>query len=266
MTPPPSMRNKNLAWGGPDDLDIREGTAALILAHLKDEFYCHGHNILDDEIIAQELTPTPIMCSSSIVQESSASITTEINTVLKRTIRNVTPTPSPEHRPSKKARRFFSDNDDASSTATPRKSCTLPTNDDPEDLSFYKTLHSKKDYRYMNPVHIAIRSEVLNVRRTSVSGRIYLQCKHCQHIHRSERAKTSTITPQSIEGIYRAVGRFTKQHVPHCEYIPLHLRGLNAKEKVVKNGSKKYWIKAAKKMGLRDGHDGKSITYAPPSI
>ena len=260
------MRNKDLAWGSPE-LDIREGImAALILAHLKDESGHPGFNSVENEIITEEPTPTPIiMCSSSIIQKTSASNTTEIDTVLKRkrTIRNVTPTPSPERRQSKKAR-FLLDNDDASSTAT-CKSCTLPTNDDPEDPSFLMTLHSKRDYRYMNPVHISIRREVLNVRRTAVSGRIYLQCKHCQHIHRSERAKTSTITPQSIEGIYRAVGRFIKQHVPNCEHIPSHLKGLNAKEKV-KNGSKKYWISGAKKMGLRDGRDGKSITYAPPSF
>ena len=262
------MRNKDLAWGSPE-LDIREGImAALILAHLKDESGHPGFNSVENEIITEELTPTPmpiIMCSSSIIQKTSASNATEIDTVLKRkrTIRNVTPTPSPERRQSKKAR-FLLDNDDASSTAT-CKSCTLPTNDDPEDPSFLMTLHSKRDYRYMNPVHISIRREVLNVRRTAVSGRIYLQCKHCQHIHRSERAKTSTITPQSIEGIYRAVGRFIKQHVPNCEHIPSHLKGLNAKEKV-KNGSKKYWISGAKKMGLRDGRDGKSITYAPPSF
>lgn len=253
------MRNKGLAWESPE-LNAREGTAALILATLKDEFCRLGFNSVENEIIAEELTPTPLE------KTWSASNTTEIDTVLKRkrTIRNVTPTTSPERRQSKKARFLLDNDDDASITAT-CKSCTLPTNDDPEDPSFLMTLHSKRDYRYMNPVHISIRREVLNVRRTAVSGRIYLQCKHCQHIHRSERAKTSTITPQSIEGIYRAVGRFIKRHVPNCEHIPSHLKGLNAKEKV-KNGSKKYWISGAKKMGLRDGRDGKSITYAPPSF
>ena len=52
----------------------------------------------------------------------------------------------------------------------------------------------------------------------------------CKHLDRKNRVKSSIIAPQNIGCIYRAFGRFMKDHVPSCMHIPTDLRLLDAKK------------------------------------
>ena len=75
-------------------------------------------------------------------------------------------------------------------------------------------------------------------------------------------AEQSTLAPQSIRGIYRAVMRFMIYHVPACEHIPQEIKS-RARVDVKERGAKKYWVDSAFDKGLRDGEDedGESIIY-----
>ena len=86
----------------------------------------------------------------------------------------------------------------------------------------------------------------------------------CKHLDRKNRVKSSIIAPQNIGCIYRAFGRFMKDHVPKCMHIPTDLRLLDAKKTGIVRGSKEYWISSAKDIGLRDGVNGDGIIYCPP--
>ena len=131
--------------------------------------------------------------------------------------------------------------------------CGVPSTNDPEDSLFFLSLHSNKDKGKINAAHIPIRRDVLQVRRT-VSGRVFFQCGCCSHVTRQDRARLSTVAPKSIEGLYRAFGRFFAHHVPHCQYIPKKIKSM-AIAPQNNRGSKDYWTISANAMGLKDGYD-----------
>lgn len=149
---------------------------------------------------------------------------------------------------------------------TGASSCSLPTADDPIDESHIATLYSPRDEGRINPAHCVIRRQVLEVRRTH-SGRVLFQCACCKHLPRNQRAKLSTLAPQSVDNLYRAMVRFMMNHVKACPYVPEEIKGLSPKDSrvVTQRGTKKYWVKSAKRMGLRDGEDGKSIVFCEPA-
>mmetsp|Transcript_34863 Transcript_34863/g.59222 ORF Transcript_34863/g.59222 Transcript_34863/m.59222 type:complete len:256 (+) Transcript_34863:293-1060(+) len=148
----------------------------------------------------------------------------------------------------------------------PSSSCSLPTADDPIDPSFLTWLYTPRDEGNINPVHLVVRREFLEVRRT-MSGRVLFQCACCKHIERSKRSKLSTLAPQNVDNLYRSVVRFMMVHVPACEHMPRNLKELSPKASRVVNerGTKKYWVKSAEEIGLRNGADGRSIVYCPPA-
>jgi len=142
-----------------------------------------------------------------------------------------------------------------------RSSCSLPTTNDPEDESFSMKLYTNADNGKINPVHIRIRRDVLEVRRT-LSHKVYFQCAFCKHLPRSERATPrSIVAPQRIANLYRGIIHFMMDHARECEHIPQEIKDLNPK--ALRSGSmrgvKKYWIESAKGIGLVDGADGSSI-------
>jgi len=165
------------------------------------------------------------------------------------------PTPTPTPRPAKKPR-------------TRRSSSTLPTADDPMDEPFCMKLYSMGEEGNINRTHTVIRRDVLEIRRTQ-SGEIFFQCAFCKHCSRGDRAKQSTLAPQSIESLYRAVIRFMMYHVPACEHIPQEIKDLipKATMDVKARVTKKYWFDSAFDKGLRDGEDedGRSIIYCMPT-
>ncbi|KAL7525988.1 hypothetical protein ACHAXR_004608 [Thalassiosira sp. AJA248-18] len=85
-----------------------------------------------------------------------------------------------------------------------RPSCSLPNANDPMHEVFYMKLYTAEDEGKVNPVHNIIRRFILDVRRTE-SGKIFFQCTCCKHLPRRERAKCSTLAPQSIGGLYRVL-------------------------------------------------------------
>ena len=155
--------------------------------------------------------------------------------------------------------------------------CLLPTADDPIDNSFLLCLDSTRDIGRINPVHILVRRHIFEVRRTANTGRVFFQCACCKHRPRADRAKLSTLAPQNVDSIYRAFVRFMMQHVSSCPDIPHDIRRLDARAGKIANnrnngggnqgcsrrstGIKNYWASSAKRMGLMDGLDGKSIVY-----
>ena len=163
-----------------------------------------------------------------------------------------------------------------SSSSSVARACLLPTADDPMDETFVMSLDSIRDNGRINPVHIIVRRHVFEVRRTVNTGRVFFQC---------ERAKLSTLAPQGVHSVYRAFVRFMMQHVSECTDIPMEIKNLDAKSKKVPNygggggggggaarnsrmrtavggsGIKDYWEMSARRMGLMDGSDGKSIVF-----
>ena len=132
----------------------------------------------------------------------------------------------------------------------------MPTAKDPMDPSFCTTLYSDKDEGKINPSHIEIRREVLEVHRT-MTGRIFFQCAFCKHLPQNER-KGSIYAPQRVENIYRANVRFMMGHVRSCKFISQRLRALDpkAKNKVPKANIRHHWIKSTHAMGLINGDHG----------
>ena len=102
-------------------------------------------------------------------------------------------------------------------------------------------------------------NDVLEVCRTD-SGEVFFQCKYCKHLPLQERAKLSTILPQSIGLLHRANVRFLMIHVPNC--------GARFKAQLPKqanlanfSGGKQYWEESARERGLHDDLDRKCIIY-----
>jgi hypothetical protein len=152
----------------------------------------------------------------------------------------------------------------------PLQSSVLPTDsspfkNDPADETFLETLHDPLlDAGRINPVHMIVRDDVLEVRRTA-SGKVFFQCKYCKHLPLQERANQSTISPQSIGRLYRANVRFLMTHVPNCGYIPARVKVHSPKQAKLANfsGGKQYWEESARERGLRDDLDRKCIVYCP---
>lgn len=140
-----------------------------------------------------------------------------------------------------------------------------PFKNDPVDESFVlKTLHDPVlDDGRINPVHMIVREHVLNVRR-SMSGKVFFQCKYCAHLPVQERAHQSTVSPQSINKLYRANVRFHMSHVRNCEYIPEWIKSCSPKKSRIGNsgGVKTSWEDSAMAMGLHDDVERKCIVYS----
>mmetsp|Transcript_1295 Transcript_1295/g.2537 ORF Transcript_1295/g.2537 Transcript_1295/m.2537 type:complete len:138 (-) Transcript_1295:335-748(-) len=125
-------------------------------------------------------------------------------------------------------------------------------------------LYSMGEEGRINPIHTVLRRDVIEIRRTN-TGSIFFQCAYCNHLSCGNLAEQSTFAPQRIRGVYRAVMRFMKYHVPACEHIPQEIKDLipKATRDVKARVTKKYWFDSAFDKGLRDGEDedGESIIY-----
>lgn len=98
------------------------------------------------------------------------------------------------------------------------------------------------------------------------SGRVGLRCQFCKNIPANSRANLSTIYPETLSGIYRAVSvRFQKKHLPSCKHIPKTIRDqldILSMEKAGR-GSKSHWVSSAMRKGLRNSDDEKGIIFCP---
>jgi hypothetical protein len=159
---------------------------------------------------------------------------------------------------------------DAIIEMNPLSSSALPTDsspfkNDPVEEMFLETLNDPLlDAGRINPVHMIVREDVLEVRRTA-SGKVFFQCKYCKHLPLQECADQSTILPQSIGRLYRANVRFLKTHVPNCGSIPARVKAQSTKQAKLANfsGGKQYWAESARERGLHDDLDRKCIVYCP---
>jgi len=152
-------------------------------------------------------------------------------------------------------------------TLSSNRTSSLPTTKDPIDPSFCMSLYTPGEEGLINPTHISIRRQVLEIRRTQ-SGKVYFQCGCCAHLPRGERAKYSTIAPQSLKNLYHAFIRFMMYHVPACDHIPQGIKELqppSVTKDVKACGIKKYWRANAFAKGLRDSDNGRGIIYQPES-
>ena len=157
----------------------------------------------------------------------------------------------------------------AASTSGGHYSSSLPTSLDPADESFAAILHAEADTARINPVHVAVRRDVLAIRRTK-SGKVFFQCRCSRHLPLSQRAKLSVVSPQCVGNLYRSFVRFMMVHASSCEHLPAHVCALvkgGGKKRgfsKARSGIKEYWASSALGMGLADGEDGMSIEYRPP--
>ena len=129
----------------------------------------------------------------------------------------------------------------------------LPNSADPADPCFLLSLHSPtRDAGRINPVHVAVRRDVLEVRRT-MSGKIFFQCGCCKHLPRNERARLSTFAPRNVGTIYRSFTRFMMEHVSVCEHIPEDIKRMNAKWSALRmTGDEDHWTKSMVEDGFRN--------------
>jgi len=119
-------------------------------------------------------------------------------------------------------------------------------------------LHRDGDEKQINGFHCVLRRDVLEGFFYKYN-KIGFRCRYCKN--ESNKEKQAVILPESIEGIYRAVGRFKKEHFFQCSCIP---RGVVRKANSEKSrGGKLEWEISAKKKGLRNIPGGKGITLCP---
>mmetsp|Transcript_33477 Transcript_33477/g.61626 ORF Transcript_33477/g.61626 Transcript_33477/m.61626 type:complete len:116 (+) Transcript_33477:206-553(+) len=114
------------------------------------------------------------------------------------------------------------------------------------DEFFFMRLYSMGEEGRINPIHTVLRRDVIEIRRTN-TGSIFFQCAYCNHLSCGNLAEQSTFAPQRIRGVYRAVMRFMKYHVPACEHIPQEIKDLSptATRDVKACDTKEYWAKSA---------------------
>jgi hypothetical protein len=252
-----SSRPTTLAPTPNSDFEKLEMSAVKALAGLEGLSLAETCNSIDHvALMMMEASPTP---------DPEADATRIVDVSLKDfptmvVAPKVTPPPSPT--PNSEASSPDKVHPTPRASSKPKKASLVPTKNDPMDPSFLMTLHSDEDHGKINAAHVAIRRDVLDVRRT-MSGRIYLQCSYCKHLPRDERAKCSTVAPQTVEGLYRGMVRFVMNHINECEHVPLKIKAKSPKHinKAAKAGIKRYWVESAHALGLFDGEGG--IIYCP---
>ena len=153
-------------------------------------------------------------------------------------------------------------------TAAP--SSRIPTRSDPRDEAFSFDLFAPLDSadaeeieEGINPVHRLICAEILEGRRTK-SGRVYFQCRCCEHLPVEERVKFSTMAPQSVESVYRSVNRWSMSHFRECPHIPAEMKARTPMQAKAVNKSggakvKDLWRKQIASLGLEDAEGGGAI-------
>eukprot|EP00551_Chaetoceros_affinis_P010027 CAMPEP_0203668758 /NCGR_PEP_ID=MMETSP0090-20130426/5309_1 /ASSEMBLY_ACC=CAM_ASM_001088 /TAXON_ID=426623 /ORGANISM="Chaetoceros affinis, Strain CCMP159" /LENGTH=900 /DNA_ID=CAMNT_0050533281 /DNA_START=173 /DNA_END=2875 /DNA_ORIENTATION=+ len=106
------------------------------------------------------------------------------------------------------------------------------------------------------------------------AGRVGIRCRACRHTCASS---PSTSFPSNISGIYGAVMMLICQHVTHCPMVSMEMRSrlevLQREEQHQREGddmnthmnknmtTNKYWIDAARSLGLYDTPDGIRIHH-----
>ena len=260
-----TFKNNNAAIYTDDaDLLSLEANALMTLMTLENKFEGLPPLLKDNSVIVSPNNDTsPLERAASIVDTSLQGLPAIDDAVL-RGLRAVTPPALPNptserclpakepHRSKIKARRTAT-NSRRSQTGS---SCLLPTASDPIDASFLMSLHSA---RKINPVHEAVRRDVLEVRRT-MSGKIFFQCGCCKHLPHNERAKLSRFAPRNVGTIYRSFTRFMMEHVSVCEHIPKNIKRMKAKRSSLRlRGVKDHWTKSAFENGLMN--TGRNIVY-----
>ena len=290
---PPSSSTNLIIHEAADDLQDLEATCIQILARqfrFQELFPTDETNKPTATVVLkknngddaeEEDPPIQGLSSPSGNQDQDASRNNISNLGTKRPASSAVVSPD---RPTKAARRYFtpttSTSSSSSSSWAAAPTCLLPTTDDPMDEDFVMSLDSPHDIGRINPVHVIVRRHVFEVRRTTNRGRVFFQCACCKHRPRSQRAKLSTLAPQGVDSVYRAFVRFMMQHVSSCPDIPREIKSLDPKATKVPNyvggsaaasaavnwtgGIKQYWASSARRMGLVDGSDGKSIVFHDP--
>jgi hypothetical protein len=91
-------------------------------------------------------------------------------------------------------------------------------------------------------------------------AQVGIRCIHCSHLNPRERTRASAFYPSKLQGIYQAAQNISFSHLmKHCTNIPTEIRDelvhLQA-QKSSRGGGKKYWVKAALKLGVIDTEDG----------
>lgn len=128
------------------------------------------------------------------------------------------------------------------------------------DEHFLATLYSYGEEYSLHPVHVLLRRDILEVRRTRDSRKVFLQCACCAHLPRRDRARHAVFAPVGVKQLYRAFTRFQRNHVPKCEHIPSEVKlACSGYEAVGVEGTKAvkaFWERDAREKGLGDGEEG----------
>ena len=109
-----------------------------------------------------------------------------------------------------------------------------------------------------------------STRPALVVGQVGIRCIHCsttyEASHLTDPLSTAVVYPTSLQGIYEAAKDFQRLHFDQCENVPEDVkRKLQSCESTTSLSSilRKYYISAAKAMGLHDGYN-RIHAGAPP--
>ena len=150
------------------------------------------------------------------------------------------------------------------------------------DQRDFMPLAIDEDANWLSEFQQFLRQEILEVfvatsrdveNRTAskkiAATQVGLRCRFCAHLHTSERASRSSAFPSSCTQIYQSFTMMLREHLSgQCHSIPtatkqhfLRLKGQSAQSA---SDSKRYWIYAAKKLGMSDSAES-GIQWTLPS-
>ena len=138
-------------------------------------------------------------------------------------------------------------------------------------------LSTPEDPNWLSEFHCFVRSDLIEVFRAGkehvrtrkniiFNEQVGLRCRYCAHMPPSTRSGRSAAFPSSLRQIYQSFTMMLRDHFSYCENIPSQTRERLAVLKSTPSqgatDSKRFWIYAAKKIGLKDSPDGsKGIVF-----
>jgi hypothetical protein len=133
----------------------------------------------------------------------------------------------------------------------------------------------EEDANWLSDFHCFVRSEMVEVFRASEEDararnksiahlQIGLRCRFCAHTTPMSRACRSSAFPSTLRQLYQSFTMMLRDHFAGCGEVPSTISekfaSLKDKPSHGASDSKKYWIYAARKIGMQDTPNGLMMT------